>query len=137
MFRILGQIEVYGSKSDIDLCASIALIEGGVIKQIGLKRKIPDTDSWYYASPLYCFNRNRIDEEIHNFIASCSRIGEGISASGIKEAFFTLYPIDQSFDEMLSCVFSNETITLISSLGIGLQIAPEVTMPDAPYWVLR
>lgn len=139
MLRILGQVSIYGTKASIDQCASIAPIPTGAITQIGLMRKIPDVDSWCYASPWYRFHLDVIDDEVRDFIAAHAQLGDALAVrdAGIAYAFFTLCPVEQSDEESLACVLSRETLQALSRLGVGLQIAPASLMPDAPYWALH
>lgn len=136
MLRILGQISIYGTKASIDRCASIAPIPGGTVTQIGLARKVPDADSWCYASPWYRFRLDAIDGEVRDFVAAHAQLGDALAVrdAGITYAFFTLCPVEQSDEESLACVLSRETLQALSCLGVGLQIAPASVMPDAPYW---
>lgn len=136
MFRILGQISIYGRKASIDRCALVAPISGSTITQIGLMRKVPDADSWCYASPWYRFHLDLIDAEVRDFIAAHVQLADALAArdAGIDYAFFTLCPVEQSDEECLACVLDRETLQALSGLGVGLQIAPALVMPDAPYW---
>ena len=137
MLRIIGQISVYGTKASVERCASIAAIPEGVIKQMGLMRKVPEANSWSYESPLYRFHLDVIDKEIQDFIAAHGQLGNALAEDdpGITYAFFTLCPVDQSYEENFACVFSRETLHSLSCLGLALQIAPASVMPEAPYWV--
>ncbi|MFC5770694.1 hypothetical protein [Thauera sinica] len=137
MFRILGQISIYGRKASVDRCALAAPIPGSTITQIGLMRKIPDVDSWCYASPWYRFHLDLIDAEVRDFIAAHAQLAGAFSAcdTGIDYAFFTLCPVEQSDEECFACVLDRETLQALSGLGVGLQIAPALVMPDVPYWV--
>lgn len=139
MFRILGQVSIYGTRSSIDRCASIAPISSGTITQIGHMRKVPDADSWCYASPWYRFHLREIDDEVRDFVAAHSQIGDALAVrdSGITYALLTLCPVEQSDEESFGCVLSRETLHALSCLGVGLQIAPASVMPDAPYWACK
>lgn len=136
MLRIIGQISIFGTKESIERCASVAPIPFGKTTQIGLKRRVPDADSWCYESPWYCFHLDMIDLEVRDFIVAHSQLRDSLAVRdlGIIYAFFTLCPVGQSFEESFACVFEHETLYALSSLGLGLQIAPASAMPDAPYW---
>lgn len=137
MLRILGRISIDGTRSAVDRLASTEPIPGGKIWQTGLKRKIPDVDSWCYESPLYRFHGiETLDNEVQEFVLAHARLGELLtkSSEGVKYAFFTLYPVAQSAEESFACTLSCDTLQAISRLCVGLQIAPGSVMPDAPYW---
>lgn len=134
--RILGQISIYGTKASLERFASMASIPSGTTKQVGLKRKVPETDSWCYASPWYCFRFENLDEEMCDFLIAHAQLGNALAIPDPERryAFFTLCPVDQSDDETFACLLSRETLQVLSSLGVAFQIAPESVMPDAPYW---
>jgi hypothetical protein len=136
MLRILGQLSLFGTKVSVEGVASLTPIPRGLVKQIGLKRKPPETDHWCYESPLYRFHPETIDEEVRDFAFAHARLGEALANQelGITHAFLTLCPVEQSLEEEFACVLSAETLRAILHLGVGLQIAPAKVMPDAPYW---
>ncbi len=51
MLQILGQISIWGTKASLERLASIASIPSAVTKQVGLKRRVPETDSWVLCVP--------------------------------------------------------------------------------------
>jgi hypothetical protein len=136
MLRILGQISIFGTKASVERIASATPIPGGKITQIGLARRIPEPDSWCYESPRYRFHQDAIDSEVRDFVAAHARLGQALIEpdAGLKYAFFTLCPVEQSYEEEFACVLSKETLKALSDLGVALQVAPEPVMPDAPYW---
>jgi hypothetical protein len=134
--KLLFQISIYGTKSILTSCASIANLQGGTLSQIGQKRKIPDSDSWCYASPWYRLHFELLDEEIFDYISSNKKIGDALAIheNSVSYAFLTLCPVGQTSKENLACIFTQKTLKSISDIGIDLQIAPASAMPDAPYW---
>jgi hypothetical protein len=139
MFKLLGRIDIDGTKSSIDKCALVASIPHGIMTQIGLKRKFPKVDTWLYASPWYRFHLDTMDHEVRDFLTSNLQVGDALAVrdAGINYAFFTLCPVEQSDEESFAGVFSLETLKLLANMGLELQIAPASVMPDAPYWVFR
>lgn len=136
MLELLGKIDIHGTKSSIDKCASLASIPNGIIMQIGLKRKIPDVDSWTYESPLYRFRLDAMDYAIRDFLATHFQVGTALAErdAGIEYAFFTLVPVVKNSEDTFAGIFSCETLKLLANMGLELQISPEAIMPDAPYW---
>ncbi|TAL26799.1 MAG: hypothetical protein EPN97_18845 [Alphaproteobacteria bacterium] len=136
MFKLLGRIDIDGTKASIDKCALIASIPSGTIKQIGLKRKVPIVDAWLYASPWYRFHLDTMDDEIRDFLTAHSRVGDALAArdAGIAYAFFTLCPVETKDEGSFAGIFSLETLKLLASMGLELQISPATVMPDSPYW---
>lgn len=139
MLRVLGQISIFGTRAAVERIASIAPIPGGKMTQIGLARKVPEPDSWCYESPRYRFHQETLDPEVRDFLAAHIQLCQALipPEPGLKYAFFTLCPVEQSYEEEFACVLSNETLQVLSALGVSLQIAPEAVMPDAPYWILH
>lgn len=137
MLRILGQISIYGTKASIERFVSIAPIPTGKIVQAGLKRTIPEIDSWCYASAWYGFRLDTLDEEVFNFLIAHAQVGHGLATRDpeLRYAFLTLCPVNQSADETFAFVLGHETVQALSSLGVSFQIAPESVMPEMPYWV--
>jgi hypothetical protein len=139
MLRILGQFSIFGTKASVGRIASTTPIPEGRIVQIGLARRVPEPDSWCYESPRYRFHQEEIDDEVRDFISVHARLGPALKKAdaGLKYAFLTLCPVEQSNEEEFACVLSHETLQALSALGVALQIAPEPVMPDAPYWTER
>jgi len=137
MLRILGQIWISGNKAGLEPLVQASAIPSGKLEQMGLKRKVPDVDSWFYGSPCYQFHWESLDEELYSFIESNRRIKPFLIpwSSGLQYAHLQITPVDQSFEETFSCLLSRRTINLLSELGLGLEIAPEVTMPEFPFWI--
>ena len=52
----------------------------------------------------------------------------------IEYAIFTLCPVEQSHEETFACLLSQKTLKVLVDLGLCLEIAPEVFMPEVPYW---
>lgn len=138
MLRILGQISIFGTKASVERVASDVQIPGGKITQTGLSRRIPDPDSWCYESPRYQFHQETLDDEVRDFATAHARLGKTLceKVEGLTYAFFTICPVDQSYDEEFSCVLSNHTLRALFNLGVALQIAPSPVMPEVPYWSL-
>lgn len=137
MLRVLGQLSIYGTKASIDRFAAVAPIPSAKITQVGLKRKVPEVDSWCYASPWYRFRIEAIDDEVRNFLLNHRQVGTGLASRDpdLRYAFFTLCPVGQSDDETFGCLFGHETLQALSGLGVSFQIAPESLMPEAAFWV--
>jgi len=136
MYRLLGRIDIDGTRASVDKCASVAQIPNGTIMQIGLKAKVPPVDAWLYASPWYRFRFDANDQEVRDFLAAHSKVGDALALgdAGIEYAFFTLCPVEQSYEENFAGTFSNQTLKLLANMGLGLQVSPAAVMPDAPYW---
>jgi hypothetical protein len=137
MLRILGNIEIYGSKASLEQLITVDPIPNSILKQIGTKRKIPDKDSWCYGSPSYRFREIiTLDEEVHDFLTAHERLGDVLANrnAGIEYAIFTLCPVDQSYEETFACLLSCETLGLMVNMGLSLQIAPASVMPDVDFW---
>ncbi len=136
MFKLLGRIEIHGTKDAVDKCVSVAPIPDGTITQTGLKRKLPETGAWLYASPWYRFHPDTMDHEIRDFLAAYLKIGDALAVRdvGIEYAFLTLCSVEQSHEESFAGIFSLEALQLLTNMGLELQIAPAAIMPDAPYW---
>lgn len=133
---LLGKIEIDGTKASLDKLASVALIPDGKMKQLGLKAKVPPQDTWCYSSPIYRFRFDESDQEIYDFLTAHLQVGKALAArdTEIEYAFFTLVPVEQSYEGSFSGIFSCETLKLLADMGLELQISPESMMPDAPYW---
>lgn len=136
MLRIYGQLSVFGTKAVVEQLASAKAIPGATTMQIGLKRRVPDVDAWCYESPRYRFHLETIDAEVRDFVLAYAQIGPVIEqcGDGVRFAFFTLTPVDQSYEEEFACALNSETVRAIADIGIGIQIAPAAVMPDAPFW---
>lgn len=137
MFRILGQISIYGSKSALDSLHNNQILREGTLKQIGLARKVPDIDYWSYASPWYRFRSEKLDDEIQNFLVANKKLGKAIGdiAPGIRYSFFTLSPVAQNEENLFSCLLSNETLEMLSKLHLALEISPASVKPNGAYWI--
>jgi len=85
---------------------------------------------------MYEFDIEKIDEQLGSFVSQYAALGRPleINRAGIRYAYLTLCPVDQTPDEMFHCVLDASTIRTIGSLGIGVQIAPASVMPDALPW---
>lgn len=136
MLRILGNISIYGSQCDLEKLASTAKIPNSTLRQIGILRKIPDIDSWCYGTQWYRFNFETLDEEIQNFLIAHEQLGIMLPDYDISmdKAVLTLCPVEQSDEEVFSCLLSNDTLHILSRLSLSLQIAPASIMPDVMYW---
>jgi hypothetical protein len=137
VLRILGNIAIYGTKASLDQLISVDPIPNSILEQIGIKRKIPDKDLWCYGSPSYRFREIiTLDEEVRDFLIAHERVGNVLANrdSGIEYAFFTLCPVDQSYEETFACLLSCETLRLLVNMGLSLQIAPAAIMPDVDFW---
>jgi len=136
MLRILANINIHGKKSALDPLVFDSVIPNGKLWQTGLKRKIPAVDSWVYESPYYRFHWETLDEELYDFLKEhylleARKINE---KHGIEYALFTITPVEQSFKETFSCLLSNKMLLFLSRLGLSLEIAPAVIMPEKPFW---
>jgi hypothetical protein len=137
--RILGEISVYGRKVMVDRLNSYSAIQSGRVIQLGLKRKIPDTDSWVYCSPMYQFNDELLDEQLYEFLLTAKGL-EGQLLPDDKEvvnAELCLIPVEQTFEETFYCFLRPKTLSLLSSLGLSLEVEPESVMPEFPLWEER
>ncbi len=136
MFRLMGRIEIYGTKFSVDRRELVASIPDGTMTQTGSKFKVSEEDSWIYVSPWYHFHINTMDDEIRDFLTAHESIGEVLAScnAGIEHAFFTLCPVEQSDQAIFAGVFSNDTLKTLTKMGLDLQIAPATMMPDALYW---
>ena len=137
MLRILGNIEIYGTKASLERLISIDPIPNSVLQPIGTKRKVPDTDSWCYGSPSYRFREIiTLDEEVRDFLIAHERVGDVLAERdwGIEHAIFTLCPVEQSYEETFACLLSCETLQILVRMGLSLQIAPASIMPDVGFW---
>jgi hypothetical protein len=137
MLRIIGNIEIYGTMASLEKLISINPIPNSILRQIGNKRKVPDIDFWCYGSPLYRFREIiSLDEDIRNFLLVHEQLGDFlvVQDSEIKDAIFTLSPVDQSYEETFACLLSNKTLQILVSMGLSLQIAPVSVIPDVGYW---
>lgn len=139
MTRLLGRIEVYGTKASLDNFVSLAPMPNWELAQIGLKKKIPELDAWTYSSPFYRFDVQTSDEDIYDFIAAHGKIGDALKErySDIEYAFFTLVPVIESYEDSFAGIFSCKTLALLSNMRLELQISPEATMPAAEWWSSR
>lgn len=137
MLRILGNIEIYGTKASLEQLVSVDPIPNSILKQIGTKRKIPDKDLWCYGSPSYRFREiTTLDEEVRDFLIAHERLGDVLAVRdpGIQYAIFTLCPVEQSYEETFACLISCETLQILVRMGLALQIAPASVMPDVDFW---
>lgn len=137
MLRILGKISIYGTQAGLERLASVAPILDGAIKQVGNSRKVPEIDSWCYASPWYRFRIDTMDEEVRNFLDTNAQLGKVLNSSdtGIEYAVISLCPVGQNEQETFACLFSHETLDVLASIGFALEIAPASVLPNAPYWI--
>lgn len=136
MSRIIARINIYGNKCTLEPLVIGSAIPNGELKQIGLLRKIPDVDRWVYQSPYYQFHWETLDDELHNFLKGhhlleAYKVNE---KKDIKYSMLVICPVEQSFEETFSCYLTHKTIMLLDRLSLGLEIAPEERMPEAPFW---
>lgn len=136
MFRILGNISIYGTRSSLEKLVTTAPMPDSSIRQIGSLRKKPDIDSWCYSTQWYCFNADTLDEEVRDFLIAHKKISDVLSTPeiGPGQALFTLSPVGQDSECLFSCILSHQTLCALSSLKLSLQIAPASVMPDVAYW---
>lgn len=98
---------------------------------------MPDVDSWVYQSPYYQFHWIPLfDEELYNFLRAhyplkAHKLNE---KEGIKYTMLTIIPVEQSFEETFSCYLTHRALLLLSKLGLGLEIAPVLDMPETLFW---
>ena len=135
--KIFAEITVSGRKQALDVLNTNNAIRHGEIKQLWLKRKQVPQDLWVYNSPLYIFNPDSLDEELYSFLHVNRNLSHYLHNKNedIDDAYLSIITTDQTFEEMFACLFSLKTITLLGEIGLGLEIDPEVVMPDFPYWV--
>lgn len=136
MLRILGRFSLYGSRDSLARIASIVEFPSAVLEQIGQKRRTPEKDSWAYSSPWYRFELNRLDEQVAEFLDLHKGLGDALARSdvGISHAMFTLCPVEQSGEQVFSCLLSHKTISLLSALRLALEISPAPVMPEVEDW---
>lgn len=134
--RILGRISLFGSKVAIEAIASVIPHVLGSVAQVGHKRKNPDTDYWAWESETYRFDVENLDEQLRSFVSQCAALKKPLETNraGVRYAYLTLCPVDQTPDELFHCVLNSATVQAIGDLGIGVQVAPATAMPDAPAW---
>lgn len=137
MMRILATISIYGTKASLERLISVAPILNGTLKQAGQSRKVPEADLWHYCSPWYEFHNESLNQEILNFLLSHARLGSALGQDDleIKYATFTLCPVDQSYEETFSFLFTSDTLKALIQTGLSLEMAPASVMPAAAYWV--
>lgn len=136
MLRIIACINIYGNKCALEPLVIGSAIPNGELKQIGLLRKIPDVDRWVYQSPYYQFHWESLDEELYDFLKAhhlleAHKVNE---KEDVEYSMLTIYPVEQSFEETFSCYLTHKTLLLLSKLGLGLEIAPVLDMPETPFW---
>jgi len=136
MFRILGNISIYGTRSNLEKLVSTGPMPNSSIRQIGSLRKEPEIDSWCYSTQWYCFSADTLDEEVRDFLIAHERLGDVLEVPeiGAGQALFTLSPVGQDSDCLFSCLLSHQTLCTLSALKLSLQIAPASVMPNVAYW---
>jgi hypothetical protein len=135
--RILARISIFGRKAVIDEIASLAGIRNGEIMQCGLLRKPPLIDSWHYSTTWFRFNFNHLDEEMLSFLDAHSVLEHVLPPRSreVEYAQVTLCPVGQTYEHELSFYLKPETLRRLCRMGLALELAPAVRMPDAPYWL--
>jgi hypothetical protein len=136
MMRVIGQIYILCNKSSLDNIILTMPITSGEVKQIGLKRTIPEKDLWNYSSPWYAFHQDFLDAEIYSFLCAHKQLKNTLLTwkSGIKHAIFVLTPINERCEEYFSCLLKLETLQILVDIGLTLEIAPAAIMPNTSYW---
>ncbi len=136
MLRILARIQVSGSNIRLAQLDQNRLIPHGVLRQIGLVRRIPDTDSSLYASPWYEFPLETFDSDIAEFLAVHEALGLelGKDLSEIRFAALTICPVDATALDQFAGFFDRDFLMRLSTMSLGLEIAPAQVMPQFARW---
>jgi hypothetical protein len=137
MLRILAKISIFGTKSAVQQLGSTASMENGDIQQVGIARPKPDVDFWCYGSLWYRFRLGTFDDELLDFLETHKSLGDALTAvrSEVKYALCTVCPVEQTDEEVFACIFGDDTLSILTDLGLSLEIAPASVMPDVPYWL--
>lgn len=85
---------------------------------------------------MYRFDIEKLDEQLRSFVSRHAALAKPLETNhaGIRYAYLTLCPVDQTPDELFHCVLDPATVQAIGDLGLGVQVAPATAMPDAPPW---
>jgi hypothetical protein len=137
--RILAFIAILGPKIPLEQLSSHSAIQDGSLYQLGLKMRNPPPDSWKYMSPIYRFDADSLDEDLYSFLLANEGLGKFLCKvrDKVEFALLTVMPVEQTFEETFSCLLSQETLSKLTMMGLGLEIAPEVIMPEYPFWKER
>lgn len=136
MMRILARVSIYGTKKTLGKICVGAPILNGVLEPVGLARKVPDLDSWCYASPWYRFHHDKIDEELGDFLTVNVGLEDFVATDGkgIVAGVVSLCPVGEGFEERFACVLTQRTLRLLLRTGLDFEVAPASVMPEVPYW---
>ena len=129
---------MYGTSDGLRPFATAASLPNGVLEQLGLKRKNPLPDLWSYGTPWYRFRYEVLDSEVRNFLTAHAGLGSmlaSVAGNGLTHALFSLCPVAEQHDETFACILERETIAVLNESRLALEIAPEVSMLDYPFWI--
>jgi hypothetical protein len=137
--KVFIAISISGRKEALSVLSSNDAIKRGELKRLGLRRKTPPPDLWGYISPTYRVNDDidAFENELYSFLCAHRKLGEFLSGSrnGIDNAFLSIIIVDQTVEDLFSCVLPHKTISLLNEIGLDLEIEPVVIIPDYPYWI--
>ena len=135
--RILARIVVYGTKSEVEDLLSINNISNWQVMQLGLRRKIPDIDSWCASSERYEFDFYALSDQLLEFLQANENTNNNLyfgARNKINESLLSICVTDQDGKEKFSTIFDNSLLYKISKLGLSLEISHEELMPKFPRW---
>jgi hypothetical protein len=136
MLRTLAKIQVYGSKRRLTQLEQNGLIPNGVLRQIGLARRVPDVDSWSYSSLWYEFPLVSFNLDVAEFLCVHEVLGLelGKDLSDIRFAALTICPVNATELDQFGGIFDPHFLRRLAVMNLALEIAPAQVMPHAPLW---
>ena len=139
IMRILAHIVITGPRIQLEELSSHSAIQDGKLCQLGLRRTPPPVDSWKYSSPIYQFDAVFLDEDLYSFLLANKRLGKFLHKirDKVSYAFLSVVPVGQTYEQTFSCLLSQETLSMLTTMGLGLEIAPETLLPEYPFWKER
>jgi hypothetical protein len=63
-------MRIYGNSEALKRLECAAPISNGSHAQVGLRRRVPEVDSWVYQSQRYAFRFDTLDVEVRDFLLS-------------------------------------------------------------------
>lgn len=135
--RIISRISVVGNKSQITEFMDNTQLPSWKMQQIGLCRKVPDTDHWCALSEGYEFDFNCLGAELLEFLEANHAVKNALTLASQKnaaKAILTIVVTDREDGEDFSTLFESALLGKLTELQLELEISHENAMRDFPIW---
>lgn len=133
--RVICDIFVFGRKQLLEEIIKAPILSTGHLRQIGLKRVPPLIDTWLYSTPAYQFHMENFDSELISFLNYYEPLKNYLNSDFLDNAFLSISYVTEDKSLQLAASISNETIRLLGSLNLGLEMGVEVWISEKPFWI--